>query len=163
MKHWTLSHQHYYEEGNVLKWSITKPPSSDLLLQNQTMQDFCPHVFSSIVVLPGLRTYEDSILECEKFRSHVHIYTESVKQTIKTLDFLPVTNFWTGLILNTSTFTFEAKLDNGSVINFDETSNDWKWGEPNGRLIEQCASLMTLNGSLTEDGEFLRMTCVNDN
>ena len=44
-----------------------------------------------------------------------------------------------------------------SRLNINSTSLFWKWGEPNGRLLEQCGSLKSMNLTIMEDNSCPRV------
>ena len=55
--------------------------------------------------------------------------------------------------------------DNGTIIDVEsvEPKLVWKWGEPNGRLVEQCGVIKTHNQTIMEDnscGRWQYTTCL---
>ena len=165
LKNWTLCQTAGSTTPTILDWSGVDSPQSPI---NQTYinpEDFCPQTFSSAVILPGTRDYVSAEDMCNKFRSNTHIFTDTVQNTFPPMNFQPIANFWSGYNLDIQTNKFVSKLDDGSRVDFDTLypKLEWKWGEPNGRLVEQCGAIKKYNLTIMEDnscGKWQYTTCM---
>ena len=112
--------------------------------------DFCKSISAGIRMMPAKETYDDSFIICGQLKSDVYTFKDSVANTEVAHDttFIKNTDFiWTGYNDRQTEKEFVSSND----TSIDTTNLVWKWGEPNGDNLEQCAILQGKNSNLVMD------------
>ena len=65
---WTQCQLNKVPAADILDWSNVAAPSSPIVESQLTLEDFCPLEYSSVVVLPGVRNFDNSVAMCTRFR-----------------------------------------------------------------------------------------------
>ena len=130
------------------------PGSSDSTLENferpppkifkfyLDADEFCENKVLGITMLPSVRSFEESEIACRQLRSQMYTYTKPVKDTIEDPPEPKEEEIciWTGHKRDSRTGEFIAiHSDNKTILDSDLV---WKWGEPNGGVMQECSALL---------------------
>ena len=157
MKAWTLCNSSMTnQQGNIITWSNLTEDSTLETVTLESVENFCKGDLPVAAILPGVRTFQNSIKTCLKLQAPLYVYKDKLSTVFPKIVVDKHHRLWTGFQLDDQNEYTLSSLKTQKKLRFEETNLKWKKGEPNGGKLEKCI-VISQDRNETED-----MSCVTD-